>query len=93
MAQSRTLSVVALLGFLLGLGLLAFQFQNQRAETNLLADQTKLTGLQGELSRGEISRRLLQNIVNDLSSIAPQKPEVQNMLSRYGINLKNEPSR
>ena len=92
-AQNRTLSVLALLGFLLGLALLAFQFQNQRAETHLVADQSKFTQLQEELGRGEVSRRVLQNIVGDLSAMAPQKPEVQGMLSRYGVNLKNEQSR
>ena len=91
--QHSTLLLCAVLGFLLGLVLLAFQFQNQQAESNLVADQNKLAQLQDELGRGEIRRRVLQNVVGDLTSIAPQKPEVQGMLSHYGVNLKNEQPR
>lgn len=87
-AQRLLVLICAIISFGLGVALLSLHLVNQRAEANLLADQTKLARLQEDLSRGEVSRRLVQNIATDLSGMAASKPEVQSMLARYGITLR-----
>lgn len=90
--QYLLLMICALLSFALGATLLTFQFMNQRAEADLVAEQTKLAGFQEELNRGEISRRLTLSLAQDLSAFLSQKPEIQHLFARYGITLnKNAP--
>lgn len=85
--QYLLLLVCACLGFALGATLLSMHLVNQRAEADLAADQVKLARQQEEINRGEVSRRVIQNLVQDLSGIS-QKAEVQNLLARYGITLR-----
>ena len=87
-SQYWLLLLLSFISFALAATLLGLHFQNQRAETGLNADQTKMTKLQEELQRGEISRRMVQTIAQDLSVLAAQKPEVQNLLARYGITIR-----
>ena len=91
-AQHLLILISAIISFGLGVALLTLHLLNQRAETMLIADQVKLSRLQDDLRRGEVSRRLVQNIAGDLSGMAASKAEVQSMLARYGITLrKNSP--
>jgi HAMP domain-containing protein len=91
-SQHWTLLIFALSSFIFAAALVALHFQNQRIESKVLADQNKLSSLQDEIGRGEISRRVTQNVVQDLSGLASKKPEVQNLLARYGITLKKNSS-
>ena len=91
-SHSWTLFISAALSVLLGITLFCYQLHNHRIETDLLADQRKLGGFQDELNRAEISRRVTQNLVQDLAPLAPQKSEVQSLLARYGITLKKNES-
>jgi hypothetical protein len=85
--QYLLLLVCSVIALVLGATSLTLHCLSQRAETNLTADQLKLARQQEEINRGEVSRRVIQNLIQDLSGIA-QKPEVQNLLARYGITLR-----
>lgn len=91
-AQYWTLTAFSILGFVLGVMLLFFGFYNQSVEKDLTANQNKVARLQQEAAQGELSRRVLENVVGDLSAISGQKPEVQSLLSRYGITVRKNNS-
>jgi len=86
--QYWLLLLLSFISFALAATLLGLHFQNQRAETSFNADQMKLAKLQEDIQRGEISRRMVQSIAQDLSVLAAQKPEVQSLLARYGITIR-----
>jgi len=87
-AQHSLLLLFSVIALVFGASLFTLHLLNQRAESNLIANQTKLARQQEEMNRGEVSRRVIQNLVQDLSGLAGQKSEVQNMLARYGITLR-----
>ena len=86
--QYLLLFICALISFGLAVTLLSLHMVNQRAEASLGVDQAKLAQLQEEFNRGDVSRRLVQSIAQDLSGMVAQKPELQSLLARYGITLK-----
>jgi hypothetical protein len=87
-AQQLLILICAVISFGLGAALLILHVSNQNAENKLMDAQGKLAKIQEDLNRGEVSRRLVQNIVNDLSTMSASKAEVQSMLARYGITLR-----
>jgi hypothetical protein len=90
MSSSRNLILLICTGFslLLGLTLLGLHLQNDRVEAEAVKAQTDLLRIQEELNRGELSRRVLQNVVQDLTATAGQKPEVQYIMTRYGVSIR-----
>ena len=90
--QYWLLLIFAFCSFILGATLVGIHLRNQRAEADMVAEQTKLANFQEELNRGEISRRLTLSIAQDLSGLISQKPEIQHLFARYGITLnRNAP--
>jgi len=76
------------LSLLFGVTLLVFHGWNDRVEKDVEEAQKNLLNVQTELQRGELSRRALQNIVGDLSTVAGSKPEVRSIMTRYGMSLR-----
>ncbi len=78
----------------LALALLALNLYQQHVETNLALKQTELNDFRTEINQGTISQRLVQGFVEDLTPMAENKPEIQSLLTRYGVLIKknNPPS-
>lgn len=90
--RNTLLSISAALGLALSFMMAGLRIYNGYMDQKLVSSQMELNSLQAEIHRGQLSQRLLQNLINELAPLAATKPELQSLLARYNITLSKPTS-
>jgi len=84
-ARYVAMLVSAMVSCVLASTLLVLSIFNRQTERRVRMQQVEFNNLQNEINRGAASQRVVQNIIQELITMAPNKPNIQSLLARYGI--------
>ncbi len=82
----------AIVSCVLAAALLILGIFSRQTERRVRMRQVEFNSLQDEINRGAASRRIAQNIIQELVVMAPNKPNIQSLLARYGITASKKSS-
>jgi hypothetical protein len=89
LSQHRWLVTVSLFALVAALAVVALASFRRYLEWRLVSDQAQLAILQEEVNRGVMSRQVSLNILQDLAPLAHSRPDLQDVLARYGVTVSS----
>ncbi len=88
-SQHRWLVMVSLFSLVAALAVVGLASTRRYLEWRMASDQARLALLQEEVNRGVMSRQVSANILQDLAPLAHSRPDLQNVLARYGVTVRS----